>query len=46
MMESLMLKGVLGTLGNSPPAALDYLPIMRCICRSEKLKEQGKVKRR
>lgn len=46
VMESLMLKGVFGTLGNSPPAALDYLPIMRCICRSEKLKEQGKVKRR
>ncbi|XP_039908175.1 ATPase family AAA domain-containing protein 5 isoform X1 [Simochromis diagramma] len=46
VMESLMLKGVFGTLGSSPPAALDYLPIMRCICRSEKLKEQGKVKRR
>lgn len=46
VMESLMLKGVFGTLGNSPAAALDYLPIMRCICRSEQLKEQGKVKRR
>ncbi|XP_023126606.2 ATPase family AAA domain-containing protein 5 [Amphiprion ocellaris] len=43
VMESLMLKGV---FGNKPAAALDYLPIIRSICRSEQLKERGKVKRR
>ncbi|KAM9345886.1 ATPase family AAA domain-containing protein 5 [Symphorus nematophorus] len=46
VMGSLMLKGVFGTLGNRPAAALDYLPALRTICRSEQLKEQGKVKRR
>ncbi|XP_039978836.1 ATPase family AAA domain-containing protein 5 isoform X2 [Xiphias gladius] len=46
VMESLMLRGVAGTLGNRPAAALDYLPALRTICRSEQLKEQGKVKRR
>ncbi|GLD66733.1 ATPase family AAA domain-containing protein 5-like protein [Lates japonicus] len=46
VMESLMLRGVVGTLGNRPAAALDYLPALRTICRSEQLKEQGKVKRR
>ncbi|XP_070779404.1 ATPase family AAA domain-containing protein 5 [Enoplosus armatus] len=46
VMESLMFKGVFGTLGNRPAAALDYLPALRTICRSEQLKEQGKVKRR
>lgn len=45
-MESLMFRGVFGTLGNRPAAALDYLPVLRTICRSEQLKEQGKVKRR
>ncbi|XP_037544266.1 ATPase family AAA domain-containing protein 5 [Nematolebias whitei] len=34
------------TLGNREAFALDYLPTMRTICRSEQLKEQGKVKRR
>uniref|UniRef100_A0A3B4ZPJ7 ATPase family AAA domain-containing protein 5-like n=1 Tax=Stegastes partitus TaxID=144197 RepID=A0A3B4ZPJ7_9TELE len=43
VMESLMAKG---TFGNKPAAALDYLPIIRTICRSEQLKERGKVKRR
>ncbi|XP_022071257.2 ATPase family AAA domain-containing protein 5 isoform X1 [Acanthochromis polyacanthus] len=43
VMESLMLKGV---CGNKPAAALDYLPILRSICRSEQLKEREKVKRR
>ncbi|XP_069005351.1 ATPase family AAA domain-containing protein 5 [Embiotoca jacksoni] len=46
VMESLMSRGVFGTLGSRPAAALDYLPIVRSICRSEQLKEQGKVKRR
>nr|XP_046270045.1 ATPase family AAA domain-containing protein 5 isoform X2 [Scatophagus argus] len=46
VMESLMFRGAFGTLGNRPAAALDYLPALRTICRSEKLKEQGKVKRR
>lgn len=45
-MESLMLRGVVGTLGNRSAAALDYLPALRTICRSEQLKEQGKIKRR
>nr|XP_020472089.1 ATPase family AAA domain-containing protein 5-like isoform X1 [Monopterus albus] len=44
--ESLMLRGVVGILGNRPAAALDYLPALRAICRSEQLKKQGKVKRR
>uniref|UniRef100_A0A3Q3NF35 ATPase family AAA domain containing 5a n=1 Tax=Mastacembelus armatus TaxID=205130 RepID=A0A3Q3NF35_9TELE len=46
VMESLMLGGLPGTLGNRAAAALDYLPALRTICRSEQLKEQGKVKRR
>ncbi|NWV66187.1 ATAD5 protein, partial [Malurus elegans] len=33
-------------LGNKQASALEYLPILRSICRSEKLKEQGKTKRR
>uniref|UniRef100_A0A8D3DL33 ATPase family AAA domain containing 5a n=1 Tax=Scophthalmus maximus TaxID=52904 RepID=A0A8D3DL33_SCOMX len=46
VMERLMLRGVVGTLGNRAAAALDYLPVLRTICRSEQLKEKGKVKRR
>ncbi|KAM3863860.1 ATPase family AAA domain-containing protein 5 [Diretmus argenteus] len=46
VMESLLSRGVFGTLGNRPAAALDYLPALRTICKSEQLKEQGKVKRR
>ncbi|KAK2893932.1 ATPase family AAA domain-containing protein 5 isoform X1 [Channa argus] len=46
VMESLVLKGVVGALGNRSAAALEYLPALRTICRSEQLKEQGKVKRR
>ncbi|KAL7829690.1 hypothetical protein AOLI_G00305750 [Acnodon oligacanthus] len=34
------------TLGNRMAATVDYIPSLRTICRSEKLKEQGKVKRR
>ncbi|XP_034045305.1 ATPase family AAA domain-containing protein 5 [Thalassophryne amazonica] len=44
--ESLIFRGVFGTLGNKPAAVLDYLPALRNICRSEQFKEQGKVKRR
>ncbi|XP_075575970.1 ATPase family AAA domain-containing protein 5 [Pelecanus crispus] len=33
-------------LGNKQASILEYLPALRSICRSEKLKEQGKTKRR
>ncbi|NXS54418.1 ATAD5 protein, partial [Brachypteracias leptosomus] len=33
-------------LGNKQASVLEYLPTLRTICRSEKLKEQGKTKRR
>ncbi|NXH15915.1 ATAD5 protein, partial [Bucco capensis] len=33
-------------LGNKQASILEYLPTLRRICRSEKLKEQGKTKRR
>ncbi|NXE75139.1 ATAD5 protein, partial [Cochlearius cochlearius] len=33
-------------LGNKQASILEYLPTLRSICRSEKLKEQGKAKRR
>ncbi|NWH35230.1 ATAD5 protein, partial [Chloropsis hardwickii] len=33
-------------LGNKQASTLEYLPTLRNICRSEKLKEQGKTKRR
>ncbi|NXK03305.1 ATAD5 protein, partial [Herpetotheres cachinnans] len=33
-------------LGNKQASILEYLPSLRSICRSEKLKEQGKTKRR
>ncbi|CAN9505706.1 unnamed protein product [Ophioblennius macclurei] len=46
MMETLAFRGAFGSPFNRTAAALDYLPVMRTICRSEQLKEQGKVKRR
>ncbi|KAM9843976.1 ATPase family AAA domain-containing protein 5 [Aulostomus maculatus] len=46
VLECLMFRGGFGTLGNRSSAALDYLPALRTICRSEQLKEQGKLKRR
>eukprot|EP00066_Takifugu_rubripes_P012943 XP_011602209.1 PREDICTED: ATPase family AAA domain-containing protein 5 isoform X1 [Takifugu rubripes] len=46
LMESLRFKGVCGTLCNRPAAAVEYLPALRTICRSEQLREQEKVKRR
>ncbi|NWI51237.1 ATAD5 protein, partial [Calyptomena viridis] len=33
-------------LGNKQASILEYLPTLRSICRAEKLKEQGKTKRR
>ncbi|KAF7221111.1 ATPase family AAA domain-containing protein 5 isoform X1 [Nothobranchius furzeri] len=45
VMENLTFR-VFGTLGNQDAVSLDYLPAVRAICRSEQLKEQGKVKRR
>ncbi|NWI18661.1 ATAD5 protein, partial [Crypturellus soui] len=33
-------------LGNKQASIIEYLPTLRNICRSEKLKEQGKTKRR
>ncbi|XP_009909842.2 ATPase family AAA domain-containing protein 5 [Dryobates pubescens] len=33
-------------LGNKQASILEYLPALRSICRSERLKEQGKTKRR
>lgn len=45
-MEILRFKGVCGTLCNRPAAAVEYLPALRTICRSEQLREQEKAKRR
>ncbi|XP_061557224.1 ATPase family AAA domain-containing protein 5 [Phycodurus eques] len=46
VMENLVFRGTFGTLGNRSAAAVDYLPALRTICRSEQIREQGKVKRR
>ncbi|XP_059410946.1 ATPase family AAA domain-containing protein 5-like [Carassius carassius] len=46
VMKSVLSSRSTGMLGNQAAAALDYLPSLRTICRSEKLKEQGKIKRR
>uniref|UniRef100_A0A671PZ90 ATPase family AAA domain containing 5a n=1 Tax=Sinocyclocheilus anshuiensis TaxID=1608454 RepID=A0A671PZ90_9TELE len=46
VMKSVLSSRSAGTLGNQAAAALDYLPSLRTICRSEKLKKQGKIKRR
>ncbi|KAM9780030.1 ATPase family AAA domain-containing protein 5 [Neosynchiropus ocellatus] len=45
VMDSLQCRGAFGAV-DSRLVALDYLPTLRTICRSERLKEQGKVKRR
>lgn len=45
MMESLLLRGVV-SLGSRAAAAVEYLPVLRDICRTEQLKEKGKIKRR
>lgn len=46
VMKSVLSTMSAGTLGNRAAVALDYLPSLRTICRSERLKEQGKIKRR
>ncbi|XP_077474872.1 ATPase family AAA domain-containing protein 5 [Stigmatopora argus] len=46
VMDSVVVRGPFCTLGNRSAAAVDYLPALRTICRSEQMKEQGKVKRR
>ncbi|XP_028311710.1 ATPase family AAA domain-containing protein 5 isoform X2 [Gouania willdenowi] len=46
LLESLVGRGVFGNLTTRSAAALDYLPVIRTICRLEQLKEQCKVKRR
>ncbi|XP_072532413.1 ATPase family AAA domain-containing protein 5 [Salminus brasiliensis] len=46
VMSTVLNSRSLNTLGNRVAAAVDFLPSLRTICRSERLKEQGKVKRR
>uniref|UniRef100_A0A3B4BF30 ATPase family AAA domain containing 5a n=1 Tax=Periophthalmus magnuspinnatus TaxID=409849 RepID=A0A3B4BF30_9GOBI len=46
VMDELCIKRVFGSLANRPAVAQDYLPALRAICKSEQLKEKGKVKRR
>uniref|UniRef100_A0A673JMB1 ATPase family AAA domain containing 5a n=1 Tax=Sinocyclocheilus rhinocerous TaxID=307959 RepID=A0A673JMB1_9TELE len=46
VMKSVLSSRSAGMLGNQAAAALDYLASLRTICRSERLKEQGKIKRR
>lgn len=45
-MNTVLTSRSFGTPGNRVAAAVDYLPSLRTVCRSERLKEQGKVKRR
>ncbi|TRY83086.1 hypothetical protein DNTS_000658 [Danionella cerebrum] len=45
-MKSVLSTRTSGMLGNREAVALDYMPSLRTICRSERLKEQGKIKRR
>ncbi|KAJ8363504.1 hypothetical protein SKAU_G00123350 [Synaphobranchus kaupii] len=46
VMKTMLTSKAFGTVGNKPATATDYLPFLRTVCRSERLKEQGKVKRR
>ncbi|XP_067270535.1 ATPase family AAA domain-containing protein 5 [Pseudorasbora parva] len=46
VMKSVLSTISAGMLGNRAAVALDYLPSLRTICRSERLKEQEKIKRR
>ncbi|KAJ8283691.1 hypothetical protein COCON_G00025410 [Conger conger] len=46
VMKTVLTSKAFSTLGNRPATATDYLPFLRSVCRSERLKEQGKVKRR
>lgn len=46
LMNTVLTSRSFSTQGNRVAATVDYLPSLRTICRSERLKEQGKVKRR
>ncbi|KAK3532505.1 hypothetical protein QTP86_018519 [Hemibagrus guttatus] len=46
VMNTVLTSRSFSTQGNKVAATVDYLPSLRTICRSERLKEQGKVKRR
>ncbi|KAA0705810.1 ATPase family AAA domain-containing protein 5 [Triplophysa tibetana] len=46
VMRSVLSSRSAGVLGNQTAVSLDYMPSLRAICRSERLKEQGKIKRR
>ncbi|KAM6164714.1 ATPase family AAA domain-containing protein 5 isoform 2-T2 [Rhynchocyon petersi] len=46
VIKSVFSSGSLLTLGNRQVSTIEYLPTLRNMCRTEKLKEQGKSKRR
>ncbi|KAI7803414.1 ATPase family AAA domain-containing protein 5 [Triplophysa rosa] len=46
VMRSVLSSRSAGVLGNRTAVSLDYMPSLRAICKSERLKEQGKIKRR
>ncbi|XP_033630508.1 ATPase family AAA domain-containing protein 5-like isoform X2 [Asterias rubens] len=46
MYSTIVSRLPLNTHCNHHAVAMDYLPILRCICRSEKLREELKIKRR
>ncbi|XP_058234103.1 ATPase family AAA domain-containing protein 5 isoform X3 [Hemibagrus wyckioides] len=46
VMNTVLTSRSFSTQGNKVATSVDYLPYLRTICRSERLKEQGKVKRR
>ncbi|XP_066560307.1 ATPase family AAA domain-containing protein 5 [Amia ocellicauda] len=46
VLQSVVSSKGLVSVGNRQAAALDYLPALRSICRAEKTKERGRLKRR
>lgn len=46
LIKNVFSKRSLMNMGNRQASIVEYLPILRNICKSEKLKEQGKLKRR
>uniref|UniRef100_A0A4W3JDY4 Uncharacterized protein n=1 Tax=Callorhinchus milii TaxID=7868 RepID=A0A4W3JDY4_CALMI len=44
--KSVFTSKAFACLGNRQASAVEYLPVLRTICRAEKQKEQGKLKRR
>ncbi|XP_078510513.1 ATPase family AAA domain-containing protein 5 [Lissotriton helveticus] len=46
LIKNVFSKRSLINVGNRQASIVEYLPILRNICKSEKLKEQGKLKRR